>query len=223
MVTNLQAINRLLNETWTLQSYESKLTEATGEHWNVFEILGIGSREVITHSPMLAELLDPKGRHGMGPRFLEIFAKQLSLNLEVDPATRVKQEHRGESGGRIDIFITDKNNDEVGIENKIYATDQELQIIRYIKDHPRAKVLYLTLEGDKPTDGIPSKDPARFACISYKSDIIKWLEACRKEAAHAPLVRETIAQYINLIKVLTGQNTNSRMNEQIIKSILHGK
>ncbi len=229
----LGEIKRLLNDTQMLQFYEKQLMQATGEHFNVFEILRIRSREVTTHSPMLAELLDPKGRHGMGHLFLDIFtklpfAKKVPLGLEVDSATRVKQEYPvgpkcEDSGGRIDILITDKNNTEVVIENKIYAIDQDKQITGYLKARPQAKVLYLTLDRHKPIEKVPPEDTERFACISYKTDVIQWLEACRKEAAHAPLVRETITQYINLIKVLTGQNINSRMNEQITKSILHDK
>src|ERR1035438_2810882 len=116
----LEEIKRLLKDTETLQFYETKLTAATGEHFNVFEILGIGAREVTTHSPMLAELLDPRGRHGMGPRFLNIFAKQFSL--ELDAAARVEPEYYAgpkceDRGGRIDILITDKNSNEVVIEN----------------------------------------------------------------------------------------------------------
>ena len=42
-------------------------------------------------------------------------------------------------------------------------------------------------------------------------------------AASAPLVRETITQYINLLKRLTGQNTNTRMSEQIVKTVLASK
>jgi hypothetical protein len=219
----LEEINRLLNETQTLQFYETKLMEATGGHFNVFEILQIGSREVTTHSPMLAELLNPQGRHGMGSKFLDIFAEQFSL--ELDSPARIEQEHwvgpkNEDSGGRIDILITDKKSHEVVIENKIYATDQEQQTIRYLKSRPRANVLFLTLDGREPTEKVTSKDKARFRCISYARDIIQWLDDCRKEATHAPLVRETIAQYINLIKVLTGQNTNSRMRDQITESIL---
>jgi len=233
MESNLEQINRLLDGTQTLLLYEKQLTQATGEHFNVFEILRIGSREVTTHSPMLVELLNPNGRHGMGPQFLEIFVKQpfvkkLSLDLEVDLTTRVRPEFPTgpkceESGGRIDILISDNNSNELVIENKINTTDKDNQLNRYLHDRPRAKVLYLTLDGDEPGEAVSSKHSARFARVSYKNDIINWLEACYKEAARLPLVRETIAQYINLIKVLTGQNTNSRMNHQITKSILRDK
>ena len=159
----------------------------------------------------------------MGPRFLNIFAKQFSL--ELDAAARVEPEYYAgpkceDRGGRIDILITDKNSNEVVIENKIYAADQENQINRYLKSRPCAKVFFLTLNGRDPAEKVGQEDGKRFKCISYATDIIPWLEACRREAAHAPLVRETIAQYINLIKVLTGQNTNSRMKDQITKSIL---
>jgi len=222
----IEEIEHLLDYTRTLQLYETKLSKATGEYFNVFQILRIGSREVTTHSPMLAELLNPQGRHGMGSRFLEIFTEQIlkQFDLRLDSTARVETEYWAgtkseDSGGRIDILITDNNNTVI-IENKIYASDQEKQISRYLKSRPYAKILYLTLDGHLPSEEIAIEAKKRFRCISYRTDIIHWLGDCQREATHSPLVRETIVQYINLIKVLTGQNTNSFMQEQITESIL---
>ncbi len=158
----------------------------------------------------------------MGSRFLDLFAAQ--VNLPITAAARVYQEYSlgvksGDRGGRIDILITDGTNTIV-IENKIYAADQEAQIARYLKSFPSAIVLYLTLGGDNPREQVAETEKARFRCISYKQHIIKWLDACHKEAAHAPLVRETIKQYSNLVKTLTEQNTDSHMSEEITKAIL---
>lgn len=41
--------------------------------------------------------------------------------------------------------------------------------------------------------------------ISYEHHIINWLENCIKEVALLPTIRETIFQYLNLIKKLTLQ------------------
>lgn len=51
--------------------------------------------------------------------------------------------------------------------------------------------------------------------ISYKEDILNWLELCIKEAEDFPMLRETIRQYIYLIKKLTNQTTNHKMTNKI--------
>ncbi|HEU6448893.1 MAG TPA: PD-(D/E)XK nuclease family protein [Verrucomicrobiae bacterium] len=219
----------LLDFTKTLLSYETRLVEATGEKFNIFEILRIGTYEVATHSPIIAELLNPQGRHGMGNCFLKIFINQFADHVHFDLGTNaVVRKEMGigaktdEKGGRIDIFVSDRKNTLI-IENKIYAAEQEKQISRYLKSYPNAVVFYLTLNGDSPCEEITEKDKGRLLCISYKFEILRWLEACHKEVARSPLVRETISQYINLIKILTDQNTNVFMQDQLTDTILKNK
>jgi hypothetical protein len=216
----LVAINHLLGLAHAYHAWGEKLEQATGERFNIFQILRIASNEVTTHSPVLAELLDPRGRHGMGSRFLELFLHQLSLDL--NPKVQVQSEYWAGpktevAGGRLDIFIHDAQGRQLVIENKIYSTDKDHQLSRYLQSFPHAQVLYLTLDGSPPTERLTNK---RLRCISYTGEIIPWLETCRKEAAHLPLVRETLTQYINLLKSLAGQNLNATMQNEITKSIL---
>jgi hypothetical protein len=53
--------------------------------------------------------------------------------------------------------------------------------------------------------------------ISYHDDILAWLEKCKEKAVNHPMLRESIAQYINLIKYLTQQTINMKMEEEIKK------
>ena len=213
----------LLQHVRTLLLYEEKLAHAQGDRFNIFEILSVGSLEVGTHSPYLAEFLNPKGGHGLDARPLTAFIRL--FNLELDPATtRVSQEYylgpvTSESGGRVDLVLEDKAGRQVAIENKLYAADQTNQIARYQKGLPKAKIIYLTLDGRSPGDNTTSA-PKSIISLSYARDIITWQEECRGQAASAPLVRETITQYINLLKRLTNQSTNTRMSEQIVQSLL---
>jgi hypothetical protein len=127
--------------------------------------------------------------------------------------------------GRIDIVIKNNIGDAIIIENKINAKDQKKQLIRYSKRYPNSPILYLTLNEDRPSklsnseiknnnyyELIEGKD---FVCISYKKDILMWVEKCMKEAVNYPILRETLKQYLNLIKHLTNQNTNIIMKEEI--------
>src|SRR5690606_19090495 len=61
----------------------------------------------------------------------------------------------------------------------------------------------------------------RYKALSYETDIIAWLEDCKKESVNIPILRESIAQYIFLIKKLTNQNTSVGMSEDIINRVLH--
>ncbi|MFU8894691.1 MAG: PD-(D/E)XK nuclease family protein, partial [Luteolibacter sp.] len=63
--TELQARGlQLLSLAGTIRRYEDELTRVNGAHFNLFDVLHIGHYEVRTHSPMLAELLNPRGSHG---------------------------------------------------------------------------------------------------------------------------------------------------------------
>src|SRR5665213_375123 len=70
----------LLRFTKSHNRHNDALTRVTGEHFNIFQILGIGHREVTTHSPILAELLNPKGSHGQGSAFLRLFLAKFRIS-----------------------------------------------------------------------------------------------------------------------------------------------
>lgn len=197
-----------------------------GECYNVFNVLGVDNME-LSHSAFLAALLDPDGSHGMQDAFLKAFIDTIAhggTKPELDTAhAKVYTEYNignitETTGGRIDILITDHSETGSGkdsghaiiIENKIWAADQPNQLVRYHNFAPEAALLYLTLNGDEPSDqsrGTLNAQDGGYRCISYRSDIIGWLHKCAQLAFDKPLVRETINQYINLLQQLTNQNT----------------
>ncbi|MFI8379997.1 PD-(D/E)XK nuclease family protein [Leeuwenhoekiella sp. NPDC079379] len=230
MEVALSTYKKLLSETSRIISHQKDLAQLRGENFNVFSILKMESRENETHSAFLGELLNPNGSHGLGTLFLELFLKQLDVShLEVD-STTVKLEHyiggvkiKDVSGGRIDIFIEDAAGNSICIENKIYASDQEVQIARYCNYNTyKNKVYYLTLEGDAPSEdsSIDKRIDIDFYALSYKSEILEWLEQCQKEATRLPILRESINQYGILIKKLTNQLSDSKMEKEVENIII---
>ncbi|PWK80240.1 PD-(D/E)XK nuclease superfamily protein [Mucilaginibacter oryzae] len=216
----------LLDQVKALNDRYKKINELTGENFNVFRILKLESSEVRMHSAFLAELLNPNGSHGQKGTFLKLFLKSFCFkNNTIDPEScKVEIEKHtgfisedGTEGGRIDIVITDKYNHQIIIENKIYAGDQANQLYRYHKYSPKADLIYLTLEGNEPSD--LSKNELHididFKCYSYAYHIAEWLELCRKEVVMLPIIRESITQYLNLIKYLTNQTLNDTMAEEL--------
>ena len=243
---NKNDVEVLLGQVKTLANAYNIVKENTGENFNLFQILGMETAEVKTHSKFLAELLNPKGSHEQGDKFLSIFVNYLNIsnvisegydksdlllenrlefnsvkaNVEVEKYIGKKTI---DEGGRVDILITDIENRLICIENKIYADEQENQLLRYRNFGTKFNdcyLFFLTLEGNQCST-IPEDDGKRVYTISYKRHIIDWLELCKKEAVDFPILRETIGQYINLIKKLTHQTTNKRMEKDIQNMILN--
>ncbi|MGA2541238.1 MAG: PD-(D/E)XK nuclease family protein [Verrucomicrobiota bacterium] len=219
----------LLSLAKTVRHYEEALTQANGERFNLFNILQVDHYEVRTHSPLLAELLNPKGSHGQGAVFLQHFLTELKIHDFDAESAQVDTEVSIGDQGRLDIVITDGNGRSIFIENKIRAVLQAKQLERYHKHDPKAILLFLTLNGDPPADWatntVYNSDSFKriFQAASYKTDIVRWLESCRKEATAAPGVRETMTQYIHVLQRLTQQNTSTRMNNELIKAVLTDK
>jgi len=232
----------LLKEISHIKEKYDEIAKITGDNFNIFEILGTEHDE-LSHSRFLAELLTPKGTHDCGILFLELFFKLFlsdKYNIgDIDfKNCQVYREHTTDYG-RLDIYI--KCGDvSVAIENKIYADDGVKQLKRY-SDFLSGKnncLIYLTLNGKMARDG--SHRGVEYMRLAYgrkngdeigdtNSDaedksvfagsIIDWLKCCQKEAFNKPLVRETIEQYINLLKFLTNQTRSNKMSEEIIEKI----
>jgi hypothetical protein len=200
-----------------------------GENFNVFKILNLQTTEVRTHSAFLAKLLDPRGSHGQDAAYLRLFVSQLGLRADTfDPegATVKVEHHVGQvdhdegTGGRIDIMLTDVHNRRILIENKIHAGDLDKQLLRYHKAFPTAVLIYLTLFGKVPSEISMGGEDFPVTLMSYKLDIVRWLDECHKASVTLPVVRETILQYKCLIRELTHQAMGDKVNEQATNLIL---
>lgn len=225
----------LLDHVRGVVKHQNELDRVTGEQFNLFQILRIGHYEVSTHSRILGDLLDPNGTHGQGPVFLQLFIKQVQSHFADEDAVgitlfdpdfaRVDLEKfigaRTETeGGRLDILLTDRSGNQVAIENKIYAAEQTNWVRRYRNGLQKGTpLIYLTLNGDSAVEDDP-KEGEMLILLSYKDDIVAWLEACRKAAVTVPVVRESLTQYLFLIRKLTNQNTGRSMNDKIIQTVL---
>jgi len=217
----IENIKQLINQINEISSKYEEISKISGENFNIFRVIELTSEEVRLHSKFLAELLNPKGSHGQGNKFLNLFIQQFEIkNINSEQVKIYVEKHIGNktdtTGGRIDILIEDDKKNTIIIENKIYADDQYKQLVRY-HNYSNSNIFYLNLYGTEPTkescgELLIDKD---FKVISYKNDIIDWLENCKKESASLPLLREGISHYINLIKYLTGQSNNSTMEKEI--------
>ena len=205
--------SNLLKYFFLLKNGIDSNASANGERFNVFSILGRERDEVQTHSPMIAELLNPNGLHGQGEVFARLFCDEIELEIDSELCNaKVDTEVHAQDLGTIDILFRTLNRCIV-IENKIDAKDRWRQLERYHQYARRLNatgdtaILYLTLDGSEPSkDSLGSLKLDDVRCISYESHIIDWLAKCINEAARIPQVRELLFQYQSLLRKLTGKH-----------------
>ena len=217
----------LLSEIETITNAFGIIESQNGGNFNIFSILKMETDEVATHSRFIAELINKDGTHGQKDTFLKLFIQHfLDKNFEFNTEKSLTEVEYSigninqTEGGRIDILLRDNRDNVIMIENKIYAPEQPNQLLRYRNAFKNGELLYLTLYGSESNE---NNEEVKYRKLSYKYDIVRWLVACKKEAIDHPILRETLNQYLNLIKKLTGLNSNSAMTNEIVKTILRNR
>lgn len=229
---NDSTVDHLLQQVYAIVQKHEEIAEIRGDNFNIFSVLRLESDEVTLHSRFIGELLNPKGNHGQGSKFLKLFVQVTGLkeysDEQLDTARVDIEENRGnisednKRGGRIDLVIKPMAPSKViVIENKINAGDQHKQLERYKSEYPHSNLFYLTLDGKEPTAESKGEGFYEFVCISYKDQITNWLELCLRETLMYPLLRETITQYIYLVKKLTGNAMDQKMKKDLIRTIIN--
>lgn len=187
------------------------------DSFNLFTALGIERKEVY-HSAFLKALLNvgPKNEK----KILMSFIKDvLHRNDEADYTevqTEVNIGHKTETeGGRIDLLIISRDHTKcIIIENKIYAGDQDNQLLRY-KQYGENKyqgyaLIYLTLRGNSASQKSTGDNlivGQNYITISYKQSILEWLINIKdNETIVSENVKSAIEQYIIILKQLTRRN-----------------
>lgn len=179
--------------------------------FNVFNLFR-STKDEISNSTFIANLLDPSGTHGQGVLFIQKFFQHLAANFNIPFATPNEFERAGWqvhtefaiSSGRCDVVIM---NAHVGIlcviENKVYANEQDEQLQRYwnwmrddhrIMEYPYQLLIFLTPRGRSSA----TLEADNYISLSYHLDITAWLLECLP-AIQAAGVKEVVHQYIHTI------------------------
>jgi hypothetical protein len=224
-----QEAERLLEEVAVIQKRFADEAHKTGSKFNIFEITRSGEVQMCR---ILAELLDPKGRHGKDSLYLNLFWETVSPNLpdvlkNLDfNAARVSTEYSIDAMRRIDITI-EASKVFVPIEVKIWVGDQPNQIHDYfvfVRDNKNGgvpiPVLYLTLDGHRPTP-MSARNADEYITLSFNDDIIPWLEKClaQQETENTPRVYETLKQLVGAVKQLCDNSEDTKMTDEIFELI----
>ena len=154
-----------------------------------------------------------------------IFSEKAVVKIEYTPSEKLESE----TNSRLDILIESSDRKKaIIIENKIYADEQPTQLKRY-KQFGETKygsgnfiLFYLTLDGEisqhESIDNLASGTD--YYCLSYKQEIITFLNSCLSELSDATHLRVIIEHYIDLIKDLTMKED---VHEKIIDLIINSK
>lgn len=221
-------VKELLQNVYSISNSWKRFLDKRSESFNIFEALYMETEEARLHNPFLAELLNPKGSHGKESTFLRHFIDLLDnqelASFDCGNATVECEKWIGSidtdtsKGGRIDAFIEDYQQ-QIIIENKIYAEDQHQQLLRYRNAYPNATILYLTLYGDEPNEISTDSKKINYNTVSYNRLILPWLDRCIKETAENPTLREVLIQYRKTVKGLLGYTREREMEEEIIQEL----
>lgn len=212
---------KLFLENINLIDKKYQILKSKDENFNIFSILRNEYDEVNIHSKFIVELIKNKT---YGYKFLILFLKKIGIDFFEIKDYQVFGEYTVKNSGRIDILIKIYSKIEkkvIVLENKIYAEDQFQQLKRYYDSMVREgykdkeiEIVYLTLFGQAPSEesilGLKGKNIIE---ISYKNEIIEWIEELIKEVAQNPIMRETLVQYKNLLEKLTNSEEKDFMKE----------
>ena len=221
---------KIFFENLCLINKKYNLINSKKEDFNIFSILRNEYDEVNLHFKFIVELLKNKN---YGKKFIEIFLEKLEIQVFNYENVYVFSEYSKGINGRIDIlleFSKGKEKKVIIIENKIYAEDQIGQLNRYYYSminknysNDELEIVYLTLDGSEPdeesTKGLSKEAKEKIVIISYKENIIGWIDNCIKEVAEVPIMRETLIQYKSLLKKITGKE-DKKMIKEIEKLVL---
>lgn len=174
------------------QSYETELFLSS--RFNVFDYIYVDENQL---SDLIADLLNPNGKHGQRDIFLNEFVKLIKKTeflQEVFPVVyrEVGTTLMSKTQRRMDILI-EWSEHGIMIENKPWADDQDDQIWDYKKNLERRFnenyiIVYLSKHYQEPAlNSINKEDLERlkhndqFIIISFENDLKMWISNCIKE------------------------------------------
>ena len=159
-----------------------------------FSVLALTRPNEPTLSAIIAELLNPNGKHGQGELFLNEFLNLIDRK-QLQGSSRVNvtcEDRLGTLSGTrrpIDITLDFEGTYCIGIENKPWAREQPNQVRDYSSQlanrYPDKKwlLVYISAIGAEP-DSIEKEDKERLLrsgnllVLSYAIDFRRWLETC---------------------------------------------
>lgn len=203
----------------------------------------ISSKELL-HSEIIASLLDPNEKHGLGEVPLQCFLDKIDCKDFGELSKTIVELEKGvEDMRRIDILLTNGNK-AIIIENKLNdAVDQPNQLKDYLnsitnKKLDVLKIVYLPLYEYKS-----AKEKVDNVLNLYPKDLIDWLSSCNSDTCNdyalllkymnqtninfmeakalqqAELSAEELTKLIDIANIITSESWNAARFEPIIVAV----
>jgi len=192
-----------------LQAASERLKSVPGDvpAFNLLTVLQADHYETKTHSRIISRLLNDQSGQDAPNRFLLLFLRVLRIPRKFLSETWRVAREQAFGPGRVD-FIMESRSCCVIVEMKIDAGDGERQLERYetIGRGKRKEYLiyYLTLDGHRPEDqSAGGIDADRLRCISFRKEIILWLQECMKCVEESGYQYSFLKQYLGAVRHIT--------------------
>ncbi|GAA3920924.1 hypothetical protein GO495_00870 [Chitinophaga oryziterrae] len=187
--------------------------------FSVFDYIDIDENKL---SDIIADFLNPKGKHGQGNVFLLEFLKLINLeNIDHNKFVSIRREVStrliNPTQRRMDIVINFENQT-VMIENKPWAADQYKQLSHY-KEHlyrdygEKFIIIYLASNNRKPSEVSIAEVELnelivknQFLQISFDKDLVAWIEKCLEKCKP-----QNIKQFLQDFKFYLLNNFNTEI------------
>ncbi|MDE5561150.1 MAG: PD-(D/E)XK nuclease family protein, partial [Bacteroidaceae bacterium] len=89
----IESLLREISDLYKKAEEDRQEREKQGDFFNVFNTIGLRTEEVRLHSALIAELLNPQGKHGLSHLFLEAFLEMLESSGFLD-FSKISQENK---------------------------------------------------------------------------------------------------------------------------------
>jgi hypothetical protein len=193
--------------------------------FNIFTLLRIEEDEDRTHTPVLADLLNPRGSHGQGFLFLLEFLRRCGQKPgfrsppgPIEDSRWLVETQRFTRFGTIDLILSaPRLRFMIAIENKVYAGEQADQLKRYHRWltkqqdlYPHRSLVLITPSGRQAS----SAKGIDYVPLSYREDIAGTLEAVLGEIP-AERLRATVRQYLEIVQRLVAKEMQNERRIRI--------
>jgi hypothetical protein len=219
----LEDFFKVLEERMKLVAgYEAGIARFESPRFNVFDYIQPDENKV---TAILADFLDPRGRHGQGDIFLSSFLARIGFDKpskDAIAAAKVRREERTGYNRRLDLTIR-AGPYIVALENKKHAREQKQQIsdyLDYLESIPNVQWFFIFLkDGFDPEECDENRwkqkrEEGRALAFSY-SQLSAWLRSCVTWVP-AERVRAFVNDMATWTENLRGGSKVSDLKKQII-------
>ena len=219
----------------SLIEYQNEVSKEKTKLTPDFNLVSLISPKELQLSKIIAEFLNPNGRHEQKEIFLKKFVQKFIQNKRKLSFQNVNVflEFGKNVNGQIDILIDFNGKYAIAIENKPFADDQDEQIIRYVdylqnNYNENYTMIYLSAFGQPPTDdSLPKNEKEKlenkFIIISYQ-DIRNWLietfNLINPKSKRLKLLINEFIEYINIDFLKINKIRYNMLNQTIKENIL---